>query len=117
MSKPRRELGAAEAAGLAGVSPHTIRSWVHRGRLHRLPSGKFDADDVVAAAQQTEVRARRAPLPVDPAAALAALEQAVILCRRAGIDDLAKRVDRMARTGAISATAEPWNPSAEYWRL
>jgi DNA-binding transcriptional MerR regulator len=59
----------SEAAQLVGVSPATIRSWLHRGHLVRLPSSTSQVElrlgDVIATARERQLpqrgRLRRAP--------------------------------------------------------
>lgn len=56
----RREFTVAEAAGIAGVSPITIRVWIVRGYLRRNAHGKIDGEQLVAYVDEPR-RARHDP--------------------------------------------------------
>jgi DNA-binding transcriptional MerR regulator len=61
--QPERLLDVTEAAGLLGVAPATIRSWVHRGRLTPAPASRprhlrFRMTDLYAARRRRPRRRR-----------------------------------------------------------
>jgi hypothetical protein len=112
------ELSISKAAELVGVTPATIRTWIHRGKLRYSNEVRrtLDIEDVLATSASTGKRARRESPPETVEAALAALNQAVLMCRRAGVRDIAARVARIERTGRIHPKAEIWDYQTSTWR-